>query len=195
MSRVANNVLTEYQKAGYSFCYIIEIRLLTNDPLYLTTFNKSVVSNNKTYAPMGSLITIPTCSEESEIDFKSKKIVFSVPQDLLTKYILKLEGQGINKVIIIDTVVLNANNTVLGVYPYFRGKIARVQINKGNPYQNGQASANLTLNLGNAWLDTKEKRGRLTNNDMQQNISTGDLGYEFVQDVANQKDLEWGSTV
>ena len=193
-NRVNTSILQKYQGQTYNYYFLITAKLLDNDFLYFSNFNKKLEFENNVYTPTAGLLNIEDNEEDKKLDFKNKKITFAVPDHLLSNYFLKLEGQGIDKVVIIEIGIIDQDtNQLIGKYNYYRGKISDISINQDNPFESGMPKSILDITLSNVWIDSREKRGRITCDEGQKELFSNDNGFAFVQNIVDEKDIVWGS--
>ena len=196
MARASNDILNEYQSSQYLEILLFQADLISSDPLYLTNFSKAIEFNGNLYTQAGGLLSVSEPQENNSLEYSNYNINFSCPTHIISSYFLKLPSHGLDKIITVSVGLLNeANYNIINSYVLFKGKIANVDIiQEDNSFADGTAKSTLTITCVDDWIDSKEKRGRITSDDCQQSFHSGDKGFEFIQETADNKSVVWGGT-
>tara|TARA_Y100000592_G_scaffold69368_1_gene107915 strand:+ start:220 stop:786 length:567 start_codon:yes stop_codon:yes gene_type:complete len=178
-------VKTELASGVIDPVLLIEIDFST--PVYLTNapfdITSSVSGTSRTYLTNGHLKNITGISETNKPTKNSLQVVLSgVDQTYIS---IALSENIINSEVYIYRGFLDTNNALISdPFLLFFGTIDEYRIN------DTASTANLVLNLTSHWGNFEKTSGRVTTDNSQQRIFSGDKGMEFAS--LTVRDIKWG---
>ena len=168
------------QSDSVNTCHLIEFKL--PNPQYLTDNGFNLVYGAKTYQANGYLLGIDAPKESKDLRVNSLNIdLTAVNQTFISLF---LNGQWINRQVIIRRAVLSDSGSILDAFIIFDGQITEFEVNEQDD------TAEMSLQVASHWADFERTNGRITNNNSQQFHFSGDLGFQY---AANSiRDIKWG---
>ncbi len=182
---LSSAVKTELASGVIDPILLIEIDFST--PVYLTNapfdITSSVSGTSRTYLTNGHLKNITGISETNKPTKNSLQVVLSgVDQTYIS---IALSENIINSEVYIYRGFLDTNNALISdPFLLFFGTIDEYRIN------DTASTANLVLNLTSHWGNFEKTSGRVTTDNSQQRIFSGDKGMEFAS--LTVRDIKWG---
>tara|TARA_R100001591_G_scaffold75248_1_gene83086 strand:+ start:555 stop:1121 length:567 start_codon:yes stop_codon:yes gene_type:complete len=182
---LSSAVKTELASGVIDPVLLIEIDFST--PVYLTNapfdITSSVSGTSRTYLTNGHLKNITGISETNKPTKNSLQVVLSgVDQTYIS---IALSENIINSEVYIYRGFLDTNNALISdPFLLFFGTIDEYRIN------DTASTANLVLNLTSHWGNFEKTSGRVTTDNSQQRIFSGDKGMEFAS--LTVRDIKWG---
>jgi len=164
--------------------HLVEFHFSTID--YLTDWYIDLLWNSNTYLSSGNLINFENITESINPTVAKLKATYSgVNQENIA---IALTENYTDKQVLIYRGLLDSNHAII-VDPIliYDGRIDYYELME-NPGENGTSLLNWYIS--SHWADFEKVSGRRNNNTDQQNLFTGDLGFEFTSEIV--KDLQWG---
>lgn len=151
--------------------------------LRFTDYGHNITYSAQTYNAINGFIDLSDPSESEDLRVNSLTLQMSgVEQSFISIF---LSGNWVNRRVIMQTVFLNATDVVIGApITIFDGQISGFNISET------EKTSIVNITVSSHWADFERKAGRLTNNNSQQYVFTGDLGMQFAASIVT--DLKWG---
>lgn len=180
MRGLSQTIIDQLQSDSVNTCHLIEFKL--PNPQYLTDNGFNLVYGAKTYQANGYLLGIDAPKESKDLRVNSLNIdLTAVNQTFISLF---LNGQWINRQVIIRRAVLSDSGSILDAFIIFDGQITEFEVNEQDD------TAEMSLQVASHWADFERTNGRITNNNSQQFHFSGDLGFQY---AANSiRDIKWG---
>lgn len=154
--------------------------------LYMNDSYKPIIFNGHDYLALGNLMAFSDIEESAELIVSSMTLSLSgVNQQMIS---VVLNEEYIDRQVKVYTGFLDVATHVLLDTPVliFEGKIDTPSISEDPDAGYSIVSISVT----NAWIDFTRSTGRHANNEEQQILFPGDLGFEFA--AQNTSELVWG---
>lgn len=177
---------------------VTEVAKVANRPLHLfeiyldgatarsTDAWRNIDFGGNTYYALGSTIGFSGIEETSELQVNQVRVTQSGVDGVYVS--LYLSHSYIDRRFVIRKGFLDANDTlIVDPLPIFDGRCDSPEISEDPD----SGTCTITLTASSHWVDFERQPGRHTSHDEQQIWFPGDLGFEFVSQLQNQK-LEWG---
>jgi hypothetical protein len=162
------------------------VSLSFSSPVYLWTGYGSIVYNSITYQGLGSLGTISTIEETSDLSAKGITMQLSGVPTSLISIALTEDYQGRNCSVMFG-VLNNSSALVSDPIIIFSGRMDVMTIN-----DDGQ-TASISMNAENRLVDFRRAREVRYTDAEQKNLYPSDKGLEFVNAI-QEKEIYWGSS-
>lgn len=174
--------LTALQSDGFRICNLIDIDLGTQ--LYLTDSPFDVTYSSQVYSAEPYVSGVSSSRESTDLRVGTITLNFSTVSSTLRGYLFS--NDIVNRTVQIYKAVLSdATGAIVGdPIPTFKGYINSFTVN-----DSGDRST-ASINVSSHWADFEKKNGRMTNDNSQQYVFSGDLGMEYAANTV--KNLEWG---
>jgi len=176
-------MLTEIAKQNIILFHLVQFHFSTIE--YLTDWQADIPWNGNDYLSIGNLLHIAVITEDVNPRVGVINISFSgvnqanistaLTEDYTDKQVLIYRG-------FLDT----SHDLILDPILIYDGRIDSFELNE-NP---DNSSSILNWIVSSHWADFEKRSGRRTNDNDQQNLFTGDKGFEFSSEIV--KDLKWG---
>lgn len=174
-------VITELAKDGFRLCHFIYFDISSG--VYLTDYAHDIAYSGDTYLASDGLMGISSPQETQELRVGQTNITLSGVNQTFTA--LFLTQNWINREATISRAVISDSGSVIGSpIVVFSGQITQFQVDEG------RGSSEVTVAMASHWADFEKKAGRFTNNNSQQYLFSGDVGFEYAANTV--KDLKWG---
>mgnify|MGYP007077416523 CR=1 FL=1 len=176
---------TESLKSYNSIATLVEIVVDSGNPTYLTDYARNITHDSKTYLSAQGLLSFSSVMEDSANTIQSVDLTLTgIPDDFVNLF---LDFDYIDRPVKIRKLFLDAGGSALGnARLFFDGRIDKPIIK--HEFEN--RTATVGVSASSHWVDFERKNGRHTNDAEQQNLFSGDSGFEFAIDY--EKEITWG---
>lgn len=176
-------MLTEIAKQNVKMVHLVQFHFSTIE--YITDWQINIPWDGNDYLSLGNLLSIPPIPEIINPRVGSIPIKFSgVNQANISTALTEdyTDIQVINYIGLLNT----SYSLIVDPILIYDGRIDNYELNE-NP---GEGTSTLTWHVASHWADFEKRSGRRTNDNDQQNLFSGDKGFEFSSEIV--KDLKWG---
>ena len=151
--------------------------------LRFTDYGHSITYGGNTYAAVNGFIDLSDPSESEDLRVNSLTVQMSgVEQSFISIF---LTGLWVNRRALLQVAFLDSDDAVIGnPVSLFDGLISNFSISET------ENTSVVDIVIASHWADFERKAGRLTNNNSQQYLFSGDLGMQFSASVVT--DIKWG---
>lgn len=185
MARLSGNLLTEVTSDVVRPVFFVRITFSNSETLKLWTGNGSKTYGGHTYVGTGSLMSIESVDENSDLGASGIRINLSGCDSQIVQYARDEEYQGEECVVLLGAV--DEDDVVQGSTVYFQGYNDHIIYTQtGEQITASLTAENKLIRFG------KSNIARYTNEDQKERFA-GDKGLEFVNVIA-EKEVKWGST-
>lgn len=163
-----------------------------NDPLYAWTGVGPLEYNGNIYQGVGDMGTIAPIIEDSKLaDVRGSATLSAIPEGSIPDIVGEItDGNPTGRDFTIDLAFFNVDTTLAGVLPLTAGFIDGSVITEA-PTEDGELLGSVGLNLASEATRLSKRRFTRQTNQAQQEIFSGDLGFEFIADT-NMGEIAWG---
>ncbi len=181
---IISSILNKFDDAEVSPFYAVDL-LFDTTPIYIWTgFGDITIDGTQTYSGIGEVLSISEVQESQDISAKGINLTLSgIPSSLLT-YALNTPYQGrlCNvKFGFIDWSSPAAQNAML----VFTGYMDTMVIDEG------PETSTIVTSVESRLIDLERPRNRRYTTQNQKQRHSGDLAFDFVESLQNQR-LQWG---
>lgn len=185
MARLSGNLLTEFTSDTVRPVFFVRITFSNSATLKLWTGNGNITYDSHDYVGTGSLMSIESVDENSDLGASGLRINLSGCDSQIVQYARDEDYQGEECVVLLGAI--DENNAVQGSTVYFQGYNDHITYTQtGDKITASLTAENKLIRFG------KSNIARYTNEDQKQRFS-GDKGLEFVNAIA-EAEVKWGQT-
>lgn len=152
-------------------------------PIYNTDYGVNITYNSNTFTPSSHLLSVDDATETAGVKVNSMNIsVSSVEQSFMSLF---LTSDYINKQVLIQRVVLDDNDNIIGEpINFFDGRII------GFEASDNDSSSEISIEIASHWSDFDKIQTRRTNTNSQAFYFPDDRGFAFASSTITS--LKWG---
>jgi hypothetical protein len=181
MSRTIHaDTLAKLASNQFETAHLVKIDF--SSAIYLTDNGYAITHGGNTYEPGGHLIGQSEIKETAELKVGSSTLLLSGVEQTYISAILG--GAYVNRQVLIHRVVLESGAIVGDPILVLDGRIAHFSI------ADSEDSSQIQLTIASHWADFLGKNGRVTSDNSQRSIFSGDKGMEFSAQLI--RDISWG---
>lgn len=163
-----------------------------DDPVYVWSGVGPIEYNGNIYKGVGDMGTIGSIIEDSKLaDVRFNATLSSIPEGSIPDIIGAItDGNPTGRDFTIDLGFQDADAQLVGVLPLTAGFMDGSALNEA-PNDDGGLHGSVSLNLASEATRLSKRKFTRQTNQAQQELFTGDLGFEFVADT-NMGEIAWG---
>ena len=151
--------------------------------IYLTDYASDISYDSQTWQATAYLIEVGSPSESRDLRVNQLGVQFSGVG--LAYQSIFLSNNWMNKSAKVYKLVMNDSGAIVGApLVIFDGQITNWQ------FRESGGNSQVTVSLSSHWADFQKKQGRLTNDNSQQFVFDGDLGFQYASHTV--RDIRWG---
>lgn len=152
-------------------------------PKYHTDYGVNITYDSKTFTPSSHLISISDAKETAGVKVNSMDITVSAVERSFMA--LFLTSDYINKQVLIQRVVLDDNDVIIGEpIDFFDGRIVSFELKESGE------SSEISIEIASHWSDFDKVQCRRTNTKSQQFHFPDDRGFDYASSTITT--LKWG---
>jgi hypothetical protein len=181
MSRTIHaDTLAKLATNSFQTAHLVKIDFST--AVYLTDNFHALTWSGNDYQPGGHFMGLSDIKETAELKVGSTTLLLSGVEQTYISTILA--GDYVNRQVLIHRVVIENGAIVGDPIIVFDGRIAHFSI------ADADGSSQIQLTVASHWADFEGKNGRVSNDNSQQSVFSGDLGMEFSAQL--MRNISWG---
>lgn len=174
-----SNVVSQINSSGIRLAYLVKIQ--TSSTILLTDHSKNITFDSDAYVADGSLSMTNQIQENSDLEYSDLRLQLINTSNTIKN--IFLADDYVNKEAIVYCAFLDADETIINAFEYFKGKVSTASVSDSI---NGVA---VDIELANQFKNWDIVRGRKYTDQSQQNIYNGDKGMQFAHLAKN--DIKW----
>ena len=166
---------------GFRMAHLIFLDVSSG--LYLTDYASDISYDSQTWQATAYLVEVGSPSESRDLRVNQLGVQFSgVGQAYQSIF---LSNNWINKQGKVFKLIMDDSGAIVGApLVIFDGQITNWQ------FQESRGNSKVVVSLSSHWADFQKKQGRLTNDNSQQLIFDGDVGFQYASHTV--RDIKWG---
>ncbi len=178
---ISSGLQTQIANDANKIAFLLEFNFST--PLRATNYYTDVTYDSNSYEAGGDFISLETATENGEAKIQE----LSVTMQNITSDVRDLieDGNYTNVVCNIYIAFFDSNEALVDATTYFSGFIKSATIKETNN------ASHITLGIANHWSNWNLKKGRHFTDESQQNVYSGDVGFEYADQT--KEDIRWGA--
>jgi hypothetical protein len=178
---ISSGLQTQIANDANKIAFLLEFNFST--PFRVTNHYSDITYDSNSYEAGGEYVSIDASTETGEAKSEQINIVLSnVTSDIRN---LIEDGDYTNVTCNIYIAFFDSNESLVDATTYFSGFISSVSI------QETRNMSNLTMQVSNHWANWNLKKGRHFTDESQQNVYSGDVGFEYADQT--KEDIRWGA--
>jgi len=181
MSRTIHaDTLAKLASNSFQTAHLVKIDFST--AVYMTDNFHEITYAGNAYQPGGHFLGLSEIKETAELKVGSTTLLLSGVEQTYISAILG--GDYVNRQVLVHRVVLENGAIVGDPILVLDGRIAHFAI------ADSDGGSQIQLTISSHWADFEGKNGRVTSDNSQQSVFSGDLGMEFSAQLI--RNISWG---
>ncbi len=185
---LSSDLQTQINLEGVRLAHLLKIEDLgaSNTDILVTNHHKDLTYNTESYTAGGSFVDIQEVEETGQLEYTSLSLGLNNVTDAVRN--LFIEQNYIGNNVEVYTAFLDADETIIDAYTYFKGSITGANITTSKD------GFKVTAEVSSQWKDWDVKKGRRYTTGSQdafcaKNSLGDDLGLEYAHVI--DEDIRW----
>jgi hypothetical protein len=178
---LSSGLQTQIANDANKIAFLIELNL--SSALRVTDYYADVTYNSNSYIAGGDFVSIESGNETGEA--KVEEITITMSNITSTVRDLIEDGNYTDKTANIYIAFFDDDENLVDATTYFSGTISNASVSES------MDASTLSISVSNHWSNWNLKKGRHFTDESQQQIYSGDKGFEYADQT--KEDIRWGS--